>query len=230
MASKTKHLPIQVGIIIYNESKRLPGWLKYWQPIAEHIIIIDQGSKDGTQDILKASGVDWYERLPSGNADIHWNDLIGISKMDRPLFRLGVDEFITRANIKKVLKVIKAHPQIMLWWMKRTNWIDGIDLYEHPEAKQLLGHDWQPIVSFGRPYYFSGRMHNWAEMKVPGEHLGYIDTEVAWVDHRRTLAEVVEVNESREHRCRSGSADDQIWFVRACQELVSGNYAKEGEQ
>jgi hypothetical protein len=138
-----------------------------------------------------------------------------------------VDEFISRSNLRKTLKVIKAHPQILLWWMRRLNWIDGIDSCEHPEVRGMLGDDWQPIVSFGRPYSFTGRMHGWASMKVAGERIGYIERETAWVDHKRSLADVIEANESRAHMCRTGSGNDQEWFIRVCKELVSGNYAKD---
>jgi glycosyltransferase involved in cell wall biosynthesis len=228
MARKTKLLPIQVGTIVYNEKDRLPKWLKHWLPIAERIIIIDQGSDDGTQAILKKSGVTWHECLPRGNPDIHWNHLIGLSRSNQPFFRLGIDEFISRSRLKKILKVIKKHPNIVLWWMRRINWINGIDAFEHPEVKQSLGNDWQAVVSFGRPYTFNGRIHNWPTVTVPGEQIGFIGENVAWIDHRRTLEEVIGINKSRAHVCRVTAGNDQEWFQRVCKELVDGNYPKEG--
>ena len=110
MARKTKPLPIQVGTIIYNEKDRLPAWLKHWLPIAGHIVILDQGSDDGTQEILKKSGVTWFERLPRGNPDIHWNVLIILAHADKRFFRLGIDDFITRGRLWKILKVMITHP------------------------------------------------------------------------------------------------------------------------
>lgn len=229
MASKKKHLPIQVGSVIYNEKDRLPVWLKYWQPIAERVLIIDQGSDDGTQQMLKDSGVTWRERLPHGNADIHWNDLISMTQSDKPFFRLGVDEFITRANLKRIARVIKAHPQIVMWWMRRINWVNGIDACEHPEVKKMLNDDLQAVISFGRPYTFTGQMHGWPVIRVPGDKVGYIERDLAWVDHRRTLDGIIEANVSREHMCRTQSSNDQTWFLRVCKELVDGNYTKVDE-
>ena len=223
MASKHKHLPIQVGTIIYNEKDRLPKWLKHWQPLAERIVIIDQGSDDGTQKILDDSGVTWFERLPRGNPDIHWNDLIGLAHANRPFFRLGVDEFIAKTRIKKILKVAAAHPYIVLWWVKRINWVNGIDISEHPEVKRLLGNDWQAIISFGRPYSFTGRMHGWPKVLCPGDKAGYIDGDIAWVDHRRTMDDVVSANVNREHMCRSGAKGDQDWFIKVCREVIAKN-------
>lgn len=230
MASKTKPLPIQVGTIVYNEKKRLPEWLDYWQKTAERVVILDQGSDDGTQDILDKSGVTWFERLPRGNPDIHWNDLTGLANPNKPFFRLGVDEFITRGRLRKILKVMKSHPKTVLWWLRRINWIDGIDACEHPEIKCRLGSDWQATISFGRPYTFSGRLHGWPTIKVAGELIGYIGEDIGWIDHRRTLDEVIKVNTSREHMCRTNSANDQLWFQKVCQELVTGNYPKAGEK
>ena len=220
MASKQKPLPIQVGTIVYNETARLPEWLDYWKKIADRIVVLDQGSNDGTQDMLNKSGVVWHERLPRGNPDIHWNDLIGISKNNKPFFRLGVDEFITRKGIKHVLKTMKAHPQIQAWWMKRLNWISGIDVCKHPEAKRMLGDDWQLIVSVGRPYSFNGRMHNWPQIHVPGDMIGYIDGDKAQIDHRRTLQQIIDLNDTRAHHCRLDSGQDQEWFKNVCTELV----------
>jgi hypothetical protein len=230
MARKTKPLPIQVGTIVYNEIKRLPIWLKFWQPIADRIIIIDQGSDDGTQDILRESGVTWFERLPHGNPDIHWNDLIGLARVEQPFFRIGVDEFISKARLKKIIKVMKSHPDKLLWWMRRINWIDDIDAHDHPEVKRRLGADWQPTITFGRPIVFPGRMHAWPRVTVPGERTGYIGENVAWIDHRRTLNEMLKTNAAREHMCRGGAAADQVWFQKVCRELVEGNFTKEGEK
>jgi len=219
--ARTKPLPIQVGTIVYNEKDRLPQWLKHWQKHAQRVIVLDQGSDDGTQDILNESGVTWFERLPRGNPDIHWNDLIAISKANIPIFRHGVDEFITRANLKKILKVMKAHPNIKAWWLARRNWIDGIDLRKHPEVKGLsIEDDWQLVISYGKAYSFNGRMHNWPQLQIPTDNMGYIDPDNGWIDHYRTMEEIERVNADRFHYCRNGSDADQDWFLRVCRDLV----------
>lgn len=215
-----KIYPIQVGTIIYNEEKRLPLWLAHWQPLAERIIVIDQGSNDKTQQILTDSGVTWFERLPRGNPDIHWNDLIGLSRANMPFFRIGVDEFISRSGIRNALKIMKVHSRHRLWWLSRKNWIDGVNVNEHPEIFQKMGFDWQATISFGRACIFSGRMHGWPTVKVPGHQAGYMDRDLVWIDHQRTWEDVERANASREHVCGEAARQDQIWFTKAVREIL----------
>ncbi len=63
-------------------------------------------------------------------------------------------------------------------------------------------------------------MHGWANVIAPGDRVGIIERNVAWVDHRRTLDDVIAANESRAHMCRSNSGEDQEWFIKVCKELV----------
>jgi len=224
MASKP--LPIQVGTIIRNEQDRLPAWLEHWKPLAERILVLDQHSNDDTLDILKTSGVEYQQVYPVGSPDVHWDTLLSMSYREVPFFRVGVDEFIDRDVMEKMLAVIRNHPRIVMWWVSRRNWIDGHDIAEHPEVKQtMLYRDWQAIISIGgRSYSIPGRMHMWPKPNVPAEMIGFMDPDLK-VEHRRTLPDVIHANESRQHICRENAGKEQGWFLRVCREVCGAERA-----
>ena len=218
MASKP--LPIQVGTIVRNETKRLPAWLEHWQSVAERVIVLDQHSDDDTPELLAASGCEWQQVYPKGLPDVHWDTLLALSYRERPFFRVGVDEFVERDVLEKMLAVMKKHPRIAMWWVSRRNLVDGHDLAEHPEIQSsLLFYDWQPIISIGgRPYSIPGRAHVWPKILCPHDRVGFMDPDLK-LDHRRTLEDCISANVSRQHMCRTTSGEEQEWFERICREV-----------
>ena len=50
--------PIHVYAICYNEAELLPHWLSHYGRIADSITVLDDGSTDGSADILRAAGVE----------------------------------------------------------------------------------------------------------------------------------------------------------------------------
>jgi len=220
-------LPIQVGTIIYNERDRLPAWLEHWVPLVERVFLIDQDSDDGTHDILNESGIDWHIRRPHGNPDIHWNDLLSIVLNGTPMLRLGVDEFIDRADLERMLRIIEKHPKIAAWWVSRLNLIDGHDIAKHPEVSEtgnLLLDDWQLVLStMGKPYTFCGRLHSWPDIHVPAQMIGYMPRDLK-IQHRRTLGDIENANNARRHMCRTKGGSEQDWFLRVAREVATGVY------
>lgn len=60
---------VTIASIVKNEAEFLPKALECWQAVSDRICVLDNGSTDGTQDILADAGVEWriYDEPMWGN-------------------------------------------------------------------------------------------------------------------------------------------------------------------
>lgn len=50
---------VTIASLVKNEAEFLPKALECWQAVSDRICVLDNGSTDGTQDILEEAGVEW---------------------------------------------------------------------------------------------------------------------------------------------------------------------------
>jgi hypothetical protein len=146
---------------------------------------------------------------PNGNPDLHWNSLMFCAGAGY-LLRLGVDEFISAEILDATRTEIDKHPETLLWFLRRKNWIDGIDRSDlfacgddfrggDPE-----GYDWQPalvkvdIHNMPLAVVYGVAMHTPPQVHCPTERVAFLNPEKYWIDHQRTSAMVAEANAKRE--------------------------------
>jgi hypothetical protein len=58
---RSRPMKISFAIITLNEEANLPRCLQSIDPVADEIVIVDSGSRDGTRDIAAAHGAEWHE-------------------------------------------------------------------------------------------------------------------------------------------------------------------------
>ncbi len=60
---------LSIALICRDEAANLPAWLAAVRPVADEIVAVDSGSKDGTMDILRQAGARVEYRAWTGYAD-----------------------------------------------------------------------------------------------------------------------------------------------------------------
>jgi len=212
-----------VGVCAHNEgtqadgSSRLRTWLQHWQPItAEQVVILHDCNDDSAAIcaefgvkpvIVQISGV---MEVIQGETPIHadpasWHIRTG-----------GIDEFMSAEHLTALERVIAENPDIRLYWIGRKNFCDGVDI------SPLLGLDWQLDIMRPRPLplKYEGGIHTYPRPTVHASQIGMIDPDVAWIDHRRTLAEIETHNRSRNGFASPDMVQMQEQFIARVHEVM----------
>lgn len=161
-----------VVAISYNEERDLPGFLKNVMPLVDEIIIVDDGSTDGTRDIAETAGSKVVFLIsPRIEGDYYAdqrNKGIDIAKSDW-LLHMDIDERISPELANSILTAIQN---------------PNIDAYRYPRLNYFLhrpmrGGGWTGwnLVHLARREIlrFSGMYHEKIELTISEDKVGQLN-------------------------------------------------------
>jgi glycosyltransferase involved in cell wall biosynthesis len=131
-------IPVTVVVPVKNEALNLPRCLEQLSRF-EHVVVVDSGSTDGTQDISRSHGAEivqfqWNGRFPKKR---NWYLDNHPPKTEWVLF-LDADEFISDAFCDEVAAVV-GRDNVVGCWLTFHNWFMGRYLrYGDPFSKLAL--------------------------------------------------------------------------------------------
>ena len=217
---------ITAGTVVYKDNKRLAEWVNRWADMADRLIVLDQTRYQIPSEVPNVSNLEHVPVTPNGNPDMHWNSLM-FSASEGYLLRLGSDEFMDEEMFEAMRQEIDQYPHVVLWFIRRRNWIDGIDRSDifacgddfrggDPE-----GYDWQPALvkldvnNQPLPVVYSVHMHTAPQVMCPNELVAFMDPKRFWIDHQRTSEMVKDANAKRNTFLNDKGRHLQSRFIQA---------------
>lgn len=102
---------LSAAMILKNEEDRLPACLESIRGIVDEIVVVDTGSTDRTCEIAAAHGARIYHHPWQHDFSLHRNQSLDHATGDWILIIDG-DELLTPGNLKEVLHLVHANPQV----------------------------------------------------------------------------------------------------------------------
>ncbi len=178
-------LPISLCVITHNSGGRLKSLIEYHRDIVQEVLVADQESTDGTYEEAKQLADFVFKRRCKGTSDPDRNWLFSLANNPWVLY-LDDDERLeddTKANLAEIIKL-----EVDAIWLKRNNFIDGID------ASQICGPDPQCRLFRVGAVNFPERIHTYPE-PASNIRVAYLDYGIR---HDRTYQGLVKANRDRE--------------------------------
>lgn len=184
MEENTIKLPISLVTIVRNAGDNFKGWIDKHRPFVEEIIVIDQGSTDGTFDVASDYADLTIKRKCKGYPEPDKEWAVALASFPYVLV-LDDDETITKEAFELIAKAMQS--PIDVFWLKRKNLVDGVDIFN------ILGDDLQCRLWRKGAVRCSAQMHTYPEAAV-GVKVAFLDAEIL---HERTLAGCKKSNQGR---------------------------------
>lgn len=178
-------LPISLVCITRNSGPRLKQLIDNHRDVVSEVVVIDQGSTDGTFEVAKEHADFVFRKRRKGTADPDRNWAFALAKHDYVLY-LDDDERLSDEAKKLLPKILATKADI--FWFKRENYVDGISIEE------ILGDDIQCRLFKKGSVKFPSRIHQHPEGAMHSK-VFYLDTSIV---HERTLEQVERSNKGRE--------------------------------
>lgn len=193
MVKESPNLGLIAGMVVYNEEEALEVWLKA-HPFFQHIIVVDQSSTDNTKSIAKSDPRVHYFRTNRFEC-IAEPDLNLLQKLagDNILIMMSPDEYLSDNHFKFVEQTVNLaykNFELRAFYISRKNITDEVDLsplFRLPNDPE--GKDWQLRVTIGVAAQFANIPH--VSTKALASW-GYIDSDKAWIEHRKTAQSEIE--------------------------------------
>ncbi len=100
-------VPITAVIIVRNEEERIKKAMASAQAVADEIIVVDDGSSDGTADVARAAGARVVSRALNGNFAAQRNAGAVLAKNDWILV-IDADEILPEASVAELRRVFSG--------------------------------------------------------------------------------------------------------------------------
>lgn len=98
---------LSVGIITFNEEKRIGRTLEAIKDIADEVVVVDSGSTDRTEEICREYGVKFYPENWKGYG-LQKNSVIDKCTKDWILL-IDADEVVSESLKERILQIVKAN-------------------------------------------------------------------------------------------------------------------------
>lgn len=179
-----------LNTVVYNEAHRIVGLLEDAATYCDELIVVDQGSTDGTGDLARDYG-----------AVVIHDECRGLSELSYPLAAAHTENpFILILDADETLypaKIPELHALDERWdgaWLARATFVDGVRL--NTGADRHLRYYRQGCIQYATA------AHHYNQM-VPVKAC-YRSTPDPWVLHWKTSAEQV-ADDQRYDRLRLGA-------------------------
>ncbi len=207
---KNKKINLIAGLVVYNEEIKLKEWLDN-HPFFPSVIIIDQSSTDKTALVAQADKrviylkTNRFECIAEPDFSL-LQQLAGASA----LLITSPDESLSGEHYEEIRTIISrgfVNFKIRAYYIKRVNYLDGVDITDmFKNLRDPEGKDWQLRISLGEAIKFANKPH---AMPQPLTEWAYIDSDKAWLEHRKTVEEERESMLKRDSNLsRSGKIRD----------------------
>ena len=147
---------LEVVVPTFNEARRIGNILTcYGQEF--DVVLLDDGSVDGTVDLAIQAGATVYRRVGEGIGENHYVHYVNDLSKSGCCFYLFADEFIKKADLRATFAALQDPPCVVLG--KRVDWVYGLQLFS-PSSSTPRGQ------SRGSPVYNPNRLHASLEFRT----------------------------------------------------------------
>lgn len=146
-------IKLSVAVIVKNEEKNLPRWLKAVELVADEIVAVDSGSSDRTVEILEQAGAKVYHREWTGYSD--QRNFLAEHCTGDWILMLDADEVIND-ECRRIVGSFKANPET------------GMDAYLLPSRVWFFGKwlRWGGFYPEWNPRLYRRGKAAWARQEV----------------------------------------------------------------
>lgn len=174
-------LPISLVVIVRNAKENLKKLIEDHRPLVEEVVVLDQGSDDGTFDVAQELADIAVRRRNKGFCEPDREYAISLATQPYVLM-LDDDERLSDELRAKLDQLIKSDGDI--FWFKRQNFVDGVDIQE------IMGDDLQCRFWKSGAVRWSDVMHKFPEAAMSTK-VFFINSPI---EHYRTLEGLKKTN------------------------------------
>ncbi len=208
MKKKTlKKLPITLCVITHNSGNRIKEMILKHKDVVSEVMIVVQKSSDDTLARAREVADVVIEKRCKGTSDPDRNWLFNLVSNEWVLY-LDDDEYVSPILKGKLEDLIKQN--IDIYWFKRTNLVDGVDIFD------ILKNDMQPRLFKRGSVKFPNRIHTYPE-KAPDAFAGFVEYDII---HDRTLDQVKKGNRVRNSVANREQVAMQEKFISQVEALL----------
>lgn len=203
-------LPISLITIVRNAGGRLRQLIEAHKDIVSEIIVVDQGSTDGTYEEAKRLADKVFKRRPKGfcEPDRNWAFALGAFPY---VLNLDDDEHLSKQAKSILPSLVQTGADI--FWFNRKNYVDGVDI------ETILGNDPQCRLFKKGSVRFSDEIHRFPE-NAHNTKVFYVETPII---HNRKLDQLIQANNKRAPYIEPAERDMQERFIKAVEVCVKEN-------
>ena len=195
-------------MVVANEEENLKELLPLVHPFVDEIVVVNQGSTDGTELVCKEYGAKVFTKTRKFLADIDRN-MCYLSASGDWIFGLDADERPTPELLVK-LKILASANNVDCYWFKFDNKVDGVDIND------ILGKESHPRLWRKGAVDWPERAHTWPQVK--SNRQCFLDYKIK---HHRTLERIEKVHASRKQAIDPQNQQIEDRFLQMVREKLT---------
>lgn len=205
-----QELPISLCVVTYNSGGRLKNLIEYHRPYFKEIIVVDQGSTDGTWEEAKALADFAIQKTCKGCVEPERQYSVDLATQPWVLV-LDDDEKVSTALLEGLGGILASGADAV--WFKFKNLVEDIDI------SAILGDDPHLRLFRRGAVRWPTKMHSWPETAQQAVTL-FSDLEI---EHIRSWEKVKKSNIAREAVADAEVIAMQTRFLREVEKILVEN-------
>ena len=206
-------MKLSLCMVVRNAEKTIPKIFKATRKVVDEIVIMDQDSDDGTENVCNDWGAYYHQTTRKGLADIDRQSVYNIATGDMVL-ALDDDELPDKRLLSYIQGIKQSGPKYDVYWFKFKNLVDSIDIHS------ILGDDWHPrlwVRSDNAPPVITWPHTAHTFPTIPTPH--QIFSTKGMIEHRRSLAKIRRVTEDRSRAIDPENQQREAQFLAQVEQL-----------